>query len=333
MPGGFDYRLPAVRSLRSPTAFRDLAPSTASFRDAVLAGLRRTSKQLSCKFLYDERGSQLFEAICDLDEYYPFRAETDLLRRHAAGIAAALGPGCQLIEFGAGATVKIRLLLAALERPSAYVPVDISGDHLRQAAAALAADYPGLPVIAVCADYTRRFPLPDLAPGAGRRVGLFLGSTIGNFSAPEAIAFLATAAEQLQGGGMLVGVDLKKDPAVLDAAYNDAKGVTAAFILNLLTRINRELDGSFDLANFAYVGAYNADAGRVEMFIESRRDQVVRVAGQPIRFRSGERVHVENSHKYSVAEFRALAAHAGFRPENVWTDAMNLFSLHYLAAP
>ncbi len=319
--------------MRSRTAFRDLAPSTQSFRDAALAGLRRTPKQLSCKFLYDERGSRLFEVICELDEYYPFRAEMDLLSRHARSIAATLGPGCQLIEFGAGATHKIRLLLDALERPAAYVPVDISGDHLRQTAAALAADYPRLPVTAVCADYTRRFPLPDLASDVERRIGMFFGSTIGNFSGPEAVAFLATAAEQLQGGGMLVGVDLKKDPAILNTAYNDAKGVTAAFILNLLVRINRELDGSFDFAKFGYVGAYNADAGRVEMFIESRCDQVVRVAGQPIRFRNGERLHVENSHKYSVAEFRALATHAGFRPENVWTDAMNFFSLHYLAAP
>jgi L-histidine Nalpha-methyltransferase len=310
-------------------AFHDLAPGEESFRDAVLAGLARAPKRIPCKFFYDARGSALFEEICRLPEYYLTRTETEILEENSADIAAQMGPQCRLIEFGSGASQKVRILLQALDRPAAYIPVDISRDHLRDAATGLAEDFPTIPVIAVCADYTRPFKLPPL-PGTGKRVGFFPGSTIGNFEPEAAVAFLANYAQILgPGGEMLIGVDLKKETDILDAAYNDRAGVTAAFNLNLLERVNRELDSNLDIDQFEHAAFYNSAEGRVEIYIRSLADQVAMVAGTRLRFRKDELIHTEYSYKYAVEEFRKLAARAGFRPVDTWTDPAELFSVHY----
>jgi L-histidine N-alpha-methyltransferase len=311
-------------------AFHDLAPGEESFRDAVLHGLMRPHKSLPCKFFYDEAGSALFERICALPEYYLTRTETGILEENAAAIAATMGAHCRLIEFGSGASVKVRILLAALDAPAAYVPVDISREQLRQSALSLAEDFPGIPVVAVCADYTRSFPLPMLPGPQGKRVGFFPGSTIGNFEPDAAVEFLANYARILgPGGEMLIGVDLKKDPAILDAAYNDRAGVTAAFNLHLLERINSELDGGVDIDRFEHFAFYNQAEGRVEIYIRCLADHTARIAGQEIGFAAGELIHTEYSYKYAVPEFRALAARAGFRPVDTWTDRGELFSVHY----
>ena len=311
--------------------FHDLAPGEESFRDAVLRGLGRTPKSIPCKFLYDTRGSALFEAICRLPEYYPTRTEIAILQENAGEIAKRIGPHGRLIEFGSGASTKARILLQALDRPAAYVPVDISREHLRDAAGSLAEDFPWLPVVAVCADYTRPFPLPTLPGPEGKRVGFFPGSTIGNFEPDAALAFLTNYARVLGSGGeMLIGVDLKKDPEILDAAYDDRAGVTAAFNLNLLERINRELDADLEIDCFEHVAFYNEAEGRVEIYIRSLVAQEARIAGARFRFAEDELIHTEYSYKYSVPEFRALAARAGFRPIDTWTDPAELFSVHYL---
>jgi L-histidine Nalpha-methyltransferase len=313
-----------------PFTFHDLAPGEESFREAVLNGLRRARKAIPCKFLYDARGSALFEEICRLPEYYPTRTEVAILAENAADIAAEMGPHGRLIEFGSGGSHKARILLEALDRPAAYVPVDISREHLRGAAAGIAADFPLLPVVAVCADYTTAFRLPPLPGPSGKRVGFFPGSTIGNFEPAAAERFLANCAHILGSSGeMVIGVDLKKDPLLLDAAYNDAAGVTAAFNLNLIERINRELDGDLDIGRFAHLAFYNGAQGRVEIYIRSRVDQWARIAGERLHFAEDELIHTEYSYKYAVPEFRALAARNGFRPVDTWTDPNDLFSVHY----
>src|SRR5262249_41000728 len=236
---------------RTRFTFHDLAPGEESFRDAVLNGLGRTPKSIPCKFFYDARGSALFEEICRLPEDYPNGTEVTILEKNAAAIGAQIGPSSRLIEFGSGASTKARILLRALDRPAAYVPVDISREHLRDAAISLAEDFPSLPVVAVCADYTRAFPLPPLPGPGGKRVGFFPGSTIGNFEPDAAVDFLANYGRTLgPGGAILIAVDLKKDRAILEAAYNDRAGVTARFNLNLVERINRELDGDLDITRF-----------------------------------------------------------------------------------
>jgi L-histidine Nalpha-methyltransferase len=314
-----------------PFTFCDLAPGEESFREAVLDGLRRPRKSIPCKFLYDARGSALFEEICRLPEYYPTRTEVAILAENAADIAGQMGPHSRLIEFGSGGSHKVPILLEALDRPAAYVPVDISREHLRAAAAGIAADFPLLRVIAVCADYTTVIRLPPLPGPSGKRVGFFPGSTIGNFEPPAAERFLSNCARILGAAGeMLIGVDLKKAPPLLDAAYNDSAGVTAAFNLNLLVRINRELDGDLDLDRFAHLAFYNSTLGRVEIYIKSRADQWARIAGDRFHFAQDEVIHTEYSYKYAVPEFRALAARTGFRPVAAWTDPNDLFSLHYL---
>jgi L-histidine N-alpha-methyltransferase len=314
----------------SQFAFYDLAPGEESFRDAVLHGLARPRKAIPCKFFYDAPGSARFEQICALPEYYLTRTEIAILERNAAEIATLVGPHCRLIEFGSGASRKVRILLNALDAPVAYVPVDISREHLRDAAGSLSEDFPAVPVIAVCADYTRPFPLPPLAGPPGKRVGFFPGSTIGNFEPDAAADFLANYARILgPGGEMLIGVDLKKDPAVLDAAYDDRAGVTAAFNLNLLERINRELDGDLDLDLFEHLAFYSEAEGRIEIYIRSLADHRARIAGHDFHFAAGELIHTEYSYKYAVDEFRALAARAGFRPLKTWIDPDDLFSVHY----
>jgi L-histidine Nalpha-methyltransferase len=312
-------------------AFYDLAPGEESFRDAVLAGLGRPSKALPCKFFYDARGSALFEEICRLPEYYLTRTETAILADQAPEIAARMGSRCRIVEFGSGASRKARILLQTLEAPAAYVAVDISREHLRAAAADIATDFPQLPVIAVCADYTRPFVLPALPDGSPKRVGFFPGSTIGNFEPAAAEGFLVTCGEILgPGGEMLVGVDLKKEARILDAAYDDSAGVTAQFNLNLLERINRELGGALDLGHFEHHAFYNARLGRVEIYIRCLVEHDATVAGAPVHFARGELIHTEYSYKYDIAEFRDIAGRAGFRALDVWTDPERRFSVHYL---
>lgn len=317
----------------SSVAFHDLEPELEDFQAAVIAGLSRSPRTLPCKFFYDLEGSRLFDRICELAEYYPTRTETALLRDCAGEIATLMGPACHLIEFGSGSSVKIRYLLDALEAPAACTAIDISRDHLIASAEDLAASYPEIEIIALCADYTRPFELfrSDSRPDA-RPVGFFPGSTIGNFTGDEAASFLAGAAELLSGGDFIVGVDLKKDPALLNAAYDDSEGVTAAFNLNLLTRINRELGGDFDLSGFRHRAGYNETEGRVEMHLVSLRDQSVCVGDRRFEFIEGETVHTENSYKYTVGEFQDLARRSGFEPIKAWTDPGNLFGVHYLRA-
>jgi dimethylhistidine N-methyltransferase len=307
----------------------DSAEST--FARDVAAGLSLPQKALSAKYFYDEAGSRLFDQICDLPEYYPTRTETGILQARAADIAAGAGAGVALIEFGSGSSAKVRLLLDALERPAAYVPIDISGAHMQAAAAVLRRDYPGLQVLPVEGDFTGPIPLPHF-PAGTQRLGFFPGSTIGNFTPSQAHGFLAQAADTLGAGALfVVGVDLKKDPVRLEAAYNDAQGVTAAFNLNLLTRINRELGGDFDRAAFHHDALYNEAEGRIEMHIRSLRPQTVHVGGRAFTFREGETIHTENSYKYAVPEFRDLVQAAGWTVDEVLTDAEGLFALFCLS--
>jgi len=320
---------------RSLHQLRDLSPGLEDFRAGVVAGLSASPKTLPCKFLYDAEGSRLFDRICELPEYYPTRTEIALLTARAGEIAALAGPGAALVEFGSGAGVKIRLLLAALRDPALYVPVDISRGHLAAAADSLAEDFPDLPIAPVCADYTAPFALPSL-PGSRprRRVGFFPGSTIGNFTPAEATAFLRGAARLLGPGSlMVVGADLPKDPGVLVPAYDDAAGVTAAFNLNLLCRINRELSADFDLSAFRHEARWNPTESRMEMHLVSRQPQEVQLGAHYFRFAAGESIHTENSYKYGLEAFAGLAGQAGYRTVQVWTDPACLFSMHVLEAP
>jgi len=299
----------------------------------VVAGLSLRRKTLSPKYFYDAQGSRLFEAICRLKEYYPTRCELALTRRHLGEIARFAGRGAELIEYGSGASVKTRLLLRSL-RPAVYVPVDISEAALQDAAKRLARDFPSLDILGVVGDFMQPLKLPVYrARSAGRRVVYFPGSTIGNLTPEEAHAFLSMSRGQIgKRGAMLVGVDLKKDANVLHAAYNDAKGVTTAFNLNLLQRINRELGGDFILRHFAHYAFYNAALGRIEMHLVSLARQAVRIGRHRFSFDVGESIHTENSCKYSIEEFRALARAAGFRTEKVWHDARSWFALFGLSA-
>jgi dimethylhistidine N-methyltransferase len=300
------------------------------FRAAVVAGLSQPQKRLSSKYFYDERGSKLFDQITELPEYYPTRTETALLRAHAAEFAELIGPHASLVEFGSGSSTKVRILLDALDTPSAYVPIDISREHLIESAKGLADAYPDLMVVPVAADYTQPLELPDI-PNEVVRIGFFPGSTIGNFTYSEAVDFLRTAATELGAdNGLLIGVDLKKDTNILRAAYNDSAGVTAAFNLNILRHINRELGADFDLDGFAHDARWQDDKGRIEMHLVSEGNQTVTVDGHAFEFVDGESIHTEDSHKYTVEGFHALAAEAGWRAYRHWTDADELFSIHYL---
>lgn len=308
----------------------DLAPAQDDFLGAVLDGLGRPHKTLPCKFFYDEAGSALFDAICETAEYYPTRTEIGILTAAAGDIANLAGRGGVLVEYGSGSSRKTRLLLDALA-PGVYMPIDISREHMLAACRELAAAYPTLHLMAVCADYTGALRLPTVARGGQRRLAFFPGSSIGNFAPLEALRFLKNVAQQLASGdGLLIGVDLKKDPAILHAAYNDAAGVTAAFNLNLLARCNRELGADFDPAAFAHRAFYNEAAGRIEMHLESTREQVVHLGGRRFGFAEGETIHTENSYKYRPDEFERLATQAGFEPLRIWTDPENLFGVLYL---
>jgi dimethylhistidine N-methyltransferase len=310
-----------------------LPAASIDFARELIAGLQQRPKSVSPKFFYDAAGSALFEQICELPEYYPTRTEIGILTTHAQAIARCIGPRAEIVEFGAGSLRKLRLLLDALDEPLRYTPIDISGEHLLEAAAALRRERPQLDVLPVIADFSGALNLPPAPAEAASRVGFFPGSSIGNFAPDEALRLLQRMATWLAGGGLLIGVDLVKDPAELHAAYNDAAGVTAAFNLNLLVRANRELGADFELARFAHYAFYNPLARRIEMHLISRGAQTVHVAGERFEFADGESLHTENSYKYTVDGFRALAREAGFMPEAVWCDAAQRFAVHWLAAP
>ncbi|WP_315706049.1 MULTISPECIES: L-histidine N(alpha)-methyltransferase [unclassified Bradyrhizobium] len=304
---------------------------TSAFAKDVVAGLSESRKQLSPKYFYDGTGSELFEQIARLPEYYPTRTELGILRDRGPDIAAIIPEGAALVEFGAGATTKVRLLLKSCNF-AAYVPVDISGEFLNAQADALRHDFPALAVHPVTADFTTAFRLPDVIEDLPK-VGFFPGSTIGNFEPHEACRFLRSAREILGPGAlMIVGVDLEKDERILHAAYNDAAGVTARFNLNLLVRINRELGGNFDVSAFAHDAIYNREQHRVEMHLIAKKPQTVRLLGAGFHFRAGESIHTENSYKYSIERFDALAHASSWRVRTTWTDDAKMFSVHALVA-
>jgi dimethylhistidine N-methyltransferase len=302
-----------------------------AFASDVLDGLSQHPKRLAPKYFYDATGSELFEQITLLPEYYPTRTELGILRDRGREISAIIPKGAALVEFGAGATTKVRLLLNECAF-GAYVPVDISGDFLKAQAEALRKDFPGLDVYPVTADFTAPFALPE-AVAAMPKVGFFPGSTLGNFEPHEACAFLRSARDILgQGALMVIGVDLEKDERVLYEAYNDAAGVTARFNLNVLHRINRELGGNFDTSAFTHRAIYNRERHRIEMHLISRKAQTVRVLGRGLSFRAGESIHTECSYKYSLDRFTALARGSGWTPLKSWMDAAGMFSVHALLA-
>jgi dimethylhistidine N-methyltransferase len=317
-----------------PIRDRDLAPGAwrsggDPFLADVLRGLRAPAKELPCKYFYDEAGSELFERITELEEYYLTRTELAIMQRHAEEMASLLGPRCLLIEYGSGSSTKTRLLLDHLQAPAGYVPIDISGEHLRRTAQALAGEHPKLEIVPVQADFARPLTLP-LRKKVARRVVYFPGSTIGNFAPREAITLLRRTAELCErGGGLLLGADLKKDSRVVEAAYNDRQGVTAAFNRNILARINRELRGDFALDQFAHRAFYNEAEGRIEMHLVSRRDQRAHVGGTEVFFAAGETIRTEYSYKYARADLEELARQAGFEVKRVWTDERDYFSVQY----
>jgi len=301
-----------------------------SFAAAVFAGLSKPRKSIPPHFFYDAAGSALFEEITLLPEYYPTRTETEILARHASEMIDGLPGNGVLVEFGSGSSLKTELLLAKAPQGIAYVPVDVSETALADAKLRLANRFPDLDVRIVMGDFARPIELP--ADLAGRpRVGFFPGSTIGNFMPLEAASLLASFAKGLSAGGrLIVGVDLKKDTAALVRAYNDAAGVTAAFNLNLLARINRELGASIDIETFRHEAIYNAREGRIEMHLVSRIAQSIRIDGVSFSFRAGESIHTENSYKYAAWQFQDLASAAGWRPARVWMDEHKQFSVHEL---
>jgi dimethylhistidine N-methyltransferase len=305
------------------------APEDAAFVASVLEGLGAHPKRIASKWLYDAEGSKLFDRICELDAYYPTRTETGILEANAARLAAFVPERAALVELGSGSSAKTRILLDAFDGLTAYLPVDISADHLRHAAAALAADYPQLPVWPVVGDFTAGLHLPgelDETP----KLLFFPGSTLGNLEPDDAAALLLRLRDVANVAGFVIGIDLEKDVARLRAAYDDPEGVTAAFNTNLLVRLNRELDADFDLSAFAHEARWNAEHRRIEMHLVSRWAQEVRVAGRRFVFAEEESIHTENSHKYTLDGFAALAERGGWRTRECWVDADRLFSVHLL---
>jgi dimethylhistidine N-methyltransferase len=304
------------------------APAADDARAEILAGMRGEPKQLPSRFFYDAEGSRLFDQICELPEYYLPRVETAILRERLPAFARRIGPGARIVEPGSGASTKTLILLDALESPAAYVPVDISESHLVLAAEHLKQRYPELEVLPVCADFTRPFRLPASTRTPSRTLVFFPGSTIGNFLPPDAVELLSHLRRLAgQNGVVMIGADLRKDPAVLERAYNDAAGITAAFNLNMLAHLNREYDGHFDLAAFRHRASWNETASRIEMHLESLRDQVVRVAGERFTLLEGESIWMESCHKYTHEQFARMAARAGLAIVDAWVDAQQLFSV------
>lgn len=311
----------------------DLGPDLETFLEDVLFGLSQPQKELPSKYLYDQRGSQLFDQICQLEEYYVTRTELAIMRSHAEQMISHLGPRALIVEYGSGSSLKTRLLLDAVQNLAGYVPVDISAEHLAESVQNLADSYPELEILPVVADFTEDFEVPTPGQQASHTVVYFPGSTIGNFQPFAAEDWLRRMSNMVgTGGGLLVGVDLEKDPQVLQAAYNDSSGVTAEFNLNLLRRINRELDADFDVSAFEHQGRYVPEASRIEMHLVCQSPQEVTVAGQSFRFEPSESICTEYSHKYTPERFAAMAASAGWGVTGFWTDPEQLFSIQYLTA-
>jgi dimethylhistidine N-methyltransferase len=307
-------------------------PASSDFVADVIAGLSSNPRTLPCKYFYDERGAALFQKICEVLEYYVTRTETDILDRNRAEIASHLGPNIELIGLGTGAGTKTRILIEALVKPAVYIPVDISEKQLRKSTALFHKIFPNLEIRPVCADYLQPVTLPSPRHKGARNVVYFPGSTIGNFEPGEATEFLRRIANVCgQDGGLLIGVDLRKDPRVIEAAYNDSAGVTAQFNLNLLARINREVGADFDLNHWRHRAVYNSSAGRIEMHLVSEIDQLVHIAEREFHFRSGEKIITEFSYKYAPEDFAALAREAGFEFVRMWTDNARLFGVFYFA--
>lgn len=309
----------------------DMHPSADDIRGDVLDGLSRHPKRLPSKYFYDARGSALFEQICEQPEYYLTRTELAIMRRHVGDMAQVLGPHVELVEYGSGSGIKTRLLLHNLDDPVGYVPVEISRSALMASVDTLGQMFPTIEMLPVCADFTAPLTLPRPRRAPARAVIYFPGSTIGNFDPHEAAALLRLMRSEVgPGGAMLIGVDLVKDRAVLEAAYNDRAGITAAFTLNMLHRFNRELGADFDLAGFAHRAQYNPMAERIETHIVSRRFQDVHIAGRTFHFEPGETMLVEYSCKYSQASFERLAARAGLQVTHTWTDPARMFAVQCL---
>ncbi len=310
------------------TGVLDLEPITSDFLAAAITGLSASPRTLPCRFFYDERGSELFQKIFELPEYYVTRADLQILKQHRTEIAAQLGAGIELIGLGTGAGTKTRILLEKLHNPAAYVPVDISNEQLQQSTTLFHQLFPSLEILPVCADYLQPVDLPTPKRKPTHNVVYFPGSTIGNFEPPDASDFLRRIRRVCgHNGGLLIGVDLQKDPRVLERAYNDEQGVTAQFNLNLLARANRELGANFDLNLWRHQAIYNSDAGRIEMYLISDEAQTVKIADYEFRFRAGEKIITEFSYKYTPEGFSALAAQAGFRRAQMWTDNAQLFGV------
>jgi dimethylhistidine N-methyltransferase len=308
------------------------APGRSGFLSEIVAGLSKTSRTLPCKFFYDERGSQFFGEICGLPEYYITRTELQILRLHGAEMAAALGENIELIGLGTGAGTKTRILLEELREPAVYIPIDISTEQLQKSTVRFREMFSALEILPIAADYLEPFELPLPRKLSSRSVVYFPGSTIGNFKPDDAIQFLHRLAELCgEGGGLLIGVDLQKDRRIIEAAYNDSQGVTAAFNLNLLARANRELDADFDLSNWRHRAIYNTVEGRIEMYLVSQIDQRVRIEDRIFDFCAGEKILTEYSYKHTPEGFAVLARKAGFRFDKLWTDNARLFGVFYFA--
>lgn len=318
-------------SVSTETTLLNYEPATETFLGEVLEGLKARPRHLPCKYFYDERGSRLFDEICELDEYYLTRTELAIMRQHAAEMAQQIGPGVMLVEYGSGSSVKTRLLLDHLPDPAAYVPVDISREHLHRTADRLSRAYRRIEVLPVCADFTEPFRLPVSRRPATHAAVYFPGSTIGNFRPSTARNILARISQLCgKGGGLLIGVDLQKDTPTLEAAYNDAQGVTAEFNLNLLRRINRELDADFDVDQFEHQAVYNDRLGRVEISLVSQCDQTVEIAGDEFQLADGELICTEYSHKYTIDSFANLASEVGLSLRRHWTDDQQRFGVLHL---
>lgn len=305
-------------------------PQRSAFLTETLTGLSKSPKELLCKFFYDQRGAQLFQQICELPEYYITRTELGILRLYGAAMARALGPNVELIGLGTGAGTKTRILLSELRNPAVYIPIDISDEQLTRSAARFRKLFPNLEIIPIAADYLEPFELPLPRRPSARSVIYFPGSTIGNFEPPAAAGFLRRLVELCgPDGGLLIGVDLQKDRRIIEAAYNDSRGVTAAFNLNLLVRANHELGANFKLGNWRHRAVYNGTEGRIEMYLISQVDQRVRIEDREFNFAAGEKVLTEYSYKHTPEGFAALAGTSGFSFQKLWTDDARLFGVFY----
>lgn len=316
---------------KSSLFLHDFHPSIDDLYHEVLNGLQQPQKTLPTKLLYDEQGSKLFDQITTLDEYYPTRTEIAIMKQYIGEMGQVLGENTLLLEYGSGSSLKTKILLEHVPNLAGYVPVDISKEHLLQSAEMLRGLYPHIPILPVCADYHHPFSIPRPTRNISHNVIYFPGSTIGNFHSKQAIRFLKQAAYICgENGGLLIGVDLEKDRATLNAAYNDRKGITAAFNLNILHHVNRILETNFDINNFEHHAFYNNDIGRIEMHLVCLSEHQVQLGKNVISFQKGETIRTESSYKYTIPKFQNLVKQAGFVPVKVWTDDQSLFSVHYL---